>query len=308
MRQIGSFFWTAASNSVTTLVSSGLNKPVDAAVDGAGDVYIADYGHNSIKEWIAASNSITTLVSSGLFEPAGVTVDNAGNVYIADSGNGAIKEWTPANQTVTTLASLGVLSFPRGMAVDGAGNVYFADESNNTINELPHAFVDPTAKLEGPAAGCDVLPVVLPSTANLTGPFLPTTVNITEPFLPFSDSDWLTVTGSTNGVVSFAFTANTSATNRVSYIILLGQQIQVTQAASPTFTEVTMSGDGEFQFTFSDTVPDATFTVLSSTNLSLPMSDWDVAGIPTSIAPGLFQFTAPANTNDLQRFYRVSSP
>ena len=63
------------------------------AVDGAGNVYIADTGNNAIKEWVAASNTVTTLVSSGLIFPHGVAVDGAGNVYIADTGNNAIKEW-----------------------------------------------------------------------------------------------------------------------------------------------------------------------------------------------------------------------
>ena len=61
--------WTAASNTVTTLVSSGLSYPNGVAVDGAGNVYIADTGNNAIKEWTAANNTVTTLVSSGLNHP-----------------------------------------------------------------------------------------------------------------------------------------------------------------------------------------------------------------------------------------------
>ena len=62
------------------------------AVDGAGNVYIADTSNNAIKEWNAATNTVTTLVSSGLSYPSGVAVDGAGNVYIADTYNSAIKE------------------------------------------------------------------------------------------------------------------------------------------------------------------------------------------------------------------------
>ena len=67
-----------------TLVSSGLNTPDGVAVDGAGNVYIADTGNNAIKEWNAATQTVSTLVSSGLNYPHGVAVDGAGNVYIAD--------------------------------------------------------------------------------------------------------------------------------------------------------------------------------------------------------------------------------
>ena len=63
------------------------------AVDGSGNVYIADTNHNAIKEWNATTQTVTTLVSSGLNNPCGVAVDGSGNVYIADFDNNAIKEW-----------------------------------------------------------------------------------------------------------------------------------------------------------------------------------------------------------------------
>ena len=40
---------------VTTLVSSGLNGPDGVAVDGSGNVYIADTGNNAIEEWNAST-------------------------------------------------------------------------------------------------------------------------------------------------------------------------------------------------------------------------------------------------------------
>ena len=84
--------WVAASNTVTTLVSSGLAERFGVAVDGSGNVYIAETLRNAIKEWVAASNTVVTLVSSGLNYPSEVAVDGAGNIYIADTFNNAIKE------------------------------------------------------------------------------------------------------------------------------------------------------------------------------------------------------------------------
>jgi hypothetical protein len=65
--QAGSTY--VAAQPVTTLVSSGLSYPDGVAVDGAGNVYIADSGNSAIKEWAAANNTVTTLVSSGLGYP-----------------------------------------------------------------------------------------------------------------------------------------------------------------------------------------------------------------------------------------------
>jgi DNA-binding beta-propeller fold protein YncE len=289
--------WTPANNTVNTLVSSGLNYPMGVAVDVAGNVYFSD--NNAIGEWTPANNIVTTLVSSVLNNPTGIAVEGAGNVYIADTDNNAIEEWTPANNNLTTL--VGGLNAPEAVAVDGVGNVYIADTFNEEIEELPRAFVDPTPRLEGGAAGSDSLPVVLPATDNLLAPFA-----------PVSSQSWLTITGITNGVVSFSFPANTSGSNRSANITLLGQSIAVTQAAPiigtpPALTAARMLGGGVLQFAFTNT-PGASFTVLCSANLSLPLTNWTVAGTATNTTPGQFQFTSQPATNAPQLFYTVRSP
>jgi sugar lactone lactonase YvrE len=287
--------WTAATSNVTTLVSTGLNNPIGVAVDGAGNVYIVDNGNAAIKEWRAASINVTTLVSSGLTNPVGVGVDGSGNVYIADDGN-SVKEWMPASSNMITLMSSDT-SGPGGVAVDGSGNLYIAGFSGNWLEERPQAFVDPSPRTEKPLAGNDVLPRVLPATQNL----LP-------PFAPASDQYWLTVTGVTNGVVSFSFTA--ASTNRTGHIALLGQSIPITQSVvgtPPVLSSARMLSNGAFQFEFTND-PGTAFTVLATTNLSLPVSNWTVAGTATNIAPGLFQFTSQPTTDDARLFYTVRSP
>jgi DNA-binding beta-propeller fold protein YncE len=290
--------WTVANNSVTTLVSSGLNFPAGVALDGSGNVYIVDEYNKAIKKWTAANNSVTALVSSGLNFPYGLAVDGSGNVYIADTSNLAIKKWVAANNTVTTLVASG-LKRPFGVAVNSFGNVYIADDGNNAVYELPRAFIDLTPKNEGLFAGNDVLPPVLPSTEYLT-----------SPFAPASNQSWLTINGVTNGVVAFSFTTCTNLV-RTANISVLGELISVTQSnwlvTPPLLTGAKTFGDGTFQFTFTGT-PGTPFTVMSTTNLALPLANWTMLGSPSNLASNLFQFTSQPQTNDPQRFYRVSSP
>jgi hypothetical protein len=134
---------------------------------------------------------------------------------------------------------------------------------------------------------------------------LPPTVDLLAPFAPTSDEPWLTITGITNGVVSFTFATN-SGPIRGAKITLLGQTIPIRQSSPPNFLNPTTLGDGVFQFAFSN-FQNSFFTVLSTTDLFLPVTNWTIVGTASNIAPNLFQFTDTQATNS-QRYYTVRSP
>ena len=63
---------------------------------------------------------------------------------------------------------------------------------------------------------------------------------------------------------------------------------------------------GTVQFSFTNN-PNAQFTVLSATDLTLPIAQWTVVGTATNLSAGVYQFTDPQATNPA-RYYRVRSP
>ena len=88
-------------------VHATLNQPMAVAVDGAGDVFIADTGNNKVREVSACTGDIAAVAGTGrrgdsgdggpavearLAVPIGVALDQDGNLYIADSLNNAIRE------------------------------------------------------------------------------------------------------------------------------------------------------------------------------------------------------------------------
>ena len=140
------------------------NQPSGVAVDGSGNVYIADTYNFTIR-LVSPSGSVTTLAgktgSAGTNDgignvaqfsyPQGVAVDDATNVYVADTGNCTIRKLTldGTNWNVITLAGFaGVagtndgtgssarFSGPVGLAVDRSGNLYVADMENQTIRRV----------------------------------------------------------------------------------------------------------------------------------------------------------------------------
>ena len=100
-----------------------LNAPHGIAIDGSGNLYIADSGNNSVRE-ISAGGTISTIAGQ-LNNPLSVAVDGQGSIYVADSGNNRIAQMS-AGGTVTTLAKLnGILA----VAVDASGNGVATDAS-----------------------------------------------------------------------------------------------------------------------------------------------------------------------------------
>ena len=85
----------------------GLGDAIALAVDGAGNVYIADPGDNALKEWSIATKTLGTLLAAGLNDPSSVALDAAGDVYIANAGDNSILEWNAATKKVSTVVTAG---------------------------------------------------------------------------------------------------------------------------------------------------------------------------------------------------------
>lgn len=135
--------------------------PAGAAIDGAGNLYVADYGNHVIRQ-ISPSGQVSTLAgtvgSLGSTDgvggaarfnyPRDVAVDGAGNIYVADTGNHVIRKITPGGLVTTFAGAAGsagsadgggnVARFngPAGIGLDGAGNVFVADTGNSTIRKI----------------------------------------------------------------------------------------------------------------------------------------------------------------------------
>jgi streptogramin lyase len=138
---------------VTTWGSAGsangqFKGPGGIAVDGRGNVYVADSGNDRVESFtstgILSNGWGGTGSGDGQFSyPRGVAVDASGNVFVADVGNDRIQKFTSSGTFLTTWGNQGSgdgqFDLPIDVAVDDAGNVFVADEANKRIQKFNDA-------------------------------------------------------------------------------------------------------------------------------------------------------------------------
>lgn len=133
-------------------------NPNGIAVDGIGNIYIADRNNHRIRK-IDTSMQVTTLAGSSagyvdgdvsvakFSAPIDVVVDSTGNLYVLEVNGNRIRKISTTGQ-VTTLAGSGTAGYadgvgtsasfnaPYSMALDKADNLYVADRANNRIRKV----------------------------------------------------------------------------------------------------------------------------------------------------------------------------
>ena len=157
-------------------------------LDGAGNIYIADTGHNRIRMVCGAAATATiqgtTCAGAGIIStiagdgnaaytgdggpasnatvnhPGFVALDGAGNLYIADTGNNAVRAIDAVIGLISTVAgnangavckdasdavgdgcpaTQATLNQPQGVTLDGAGDLYIADTGNDATRFVSRA-------------------------------------------------------------------------------------------------------------------------------------------------------------------------
>lgn len=141
-----------------------LRSPQAVALDGLGNLYVADYTDLRIRK-IDHFGIITTVAGTGVAgyngdnilastatikKPVFITTDNANNVYISDSYNYRVRKLNVVTGLISTIAGDGTEGFSgdngpatmakfqaiTGIKIDNAGNVFVADAASNRVRRF----------------------------------------------------------------------------------------------------------------------------------------------------------------------------
>ncbi len=152
--------WRVSGDGKTaTRIASGLVRPVGAAVDASGRIFIADEGGAL---WVLDP---TRRRFASLPTPDDVLVGRDGHVFVNTLGDNAIHELDAQGKQVRIITGI---QQPQGIALDSADNLYYTESNSGRIGRVVRTFNLDPAKVTRTAQGRYVICPVIHRAAGFT--------------------------------------------------------------------------------------------------------------------------------------------
>ena len=156
-----------------------VDLPFGIALDGAGNLFIADSGNNRVRRVDATTHMITTVAGGGLGdggpatsavfgEPTGLAASPAGDIFIGDNANQRVRKVLASTGAISTVAGSGVEGFSgdsgaatsatlgsaNALIRDSSGNLFFSDGTTNSRVRRVDAVTGLITTVAGGGTGC----------------------------------------------------------------------------------------------------------------------------------------------------------
>jgi sugar lactone lactonase YvrE len=154
--------WRVSSDGKTaTQIASGMVRPVGAAVDSSGRIFVADEG-GALWALTPAKVRFATLST-----PDDVLVGRAGHIFVNTLGDNAIHEFDSQGHQVGVLTGI---QQPQGIALDGADNLYYTEFNTGRIDRVVRTFTLDPPKVTRTTRGTYIICPVIRRAAGFSRP------------------------------------------------------------------------------------------------------------------------------------------
>jgi sugar lactone lactonase YvrE len=280
-----------ATGAQSIVVSNSLVPgAVGVAREADGHIIVSALGTGLVSRFTSGGVFVTNFPAGMLAFPAGVAIAPDGQIFVTDPGAAfgsppnAIMQLDPVTLGQTVLATNGLLTSPVGIAWEPSGSLIVAEAFYNTLTRVT---------VPGGAQ------TLLTGETNLNHPF-GVAVDVSGNIYVANGDGSVTqvnpVTGAQMVVVPPGSIGSPFG------IAVAGQPV-----APPILTGVQFTSAGQAQISLTG-YPGATYSVLRSADLTLPVGGWTLVGTTTETTPGNFSVTDSGATNAPVRFYRASYP
>lgn len=141
--------WRVSPDGKTaTQIASGMVRPVGAAVDANGRIFVADEGGAL---WVLVPSRLRFAT---LPTPDDVLVGRAGHIFVNTLGDNAIHELDGLGHQVSVITGI---PQPQGIALDDADNLYYTEFNTGRIDRVVRTFILDPPKVTGTARGTYII-------------------------------------------------------------------------------------------------------------------------------------------------------
>jgi sugar lactone lactonase YvrE len=135
------YVYKVGGNTPLRKITQGVDQPLTVAVDGSGNLYVANQGHGrrpkgSVTVYAPGSEMPARTISDGIQQLAGMALDRAGDVFVFNFRAYEVDEYAAGKTKIERTITDGVFS-PTYLAVDASGYLYVSN-CQDCIYATPH--------------------------------------------------------------------------------------------------------------------------------------------------------------------------
>lgn len=113
--------------------ATGLNAPAYITSNSAGDLFVSNFGGNSVQEYSPQGTLLMTIATP--FQPGDALVTASGTLLVADYFGGSIYQYSSTGQSLGLFSNPGLVRADF-MTLDAQGNLYVTDFMSGVVRKI----------------------------------------------------------------------------------------------------------------------------------------------------------------------------